>query len=78
MHEMRTTATDVTVASATRLRPAKTASRVEVLFGVKTPTGPKEYCRQTGPDFPTDSMQPSTNYFGYRSIKKFSKVDKCI
>jgi len=46
MHKIWTIATDDPVAwyvcqSVTRLRPAKTAKRIEVMIGVETPKGPK-------------------------------------
>jgi len=61
MHEMRTAAIDVPVAwasvtlSVTRLRCAKAAKRIEVLFGMKTFGDPKNG---------GDPMQLSSDYFG--------------
>jgi len=54
--------------SVTRLRCAKTAERIKVLLGMETPWDPK-HCTRRGSRFPpTDSMQPSPNYFSFFTI----------
>jgi len=71
MHEMETTVTDVRSVclshGSTRLRCAKMAERIKILFAVNTLGGPRNIVidgvlipRSKG----GDSMQPSTNYFG--------------
>jgi len=72
MHEMQTIATDDPVAcmfvcrSDTRLLPAKTAKRIEVIFAMKTSEGPRNIKLDVGLDPPqwweVTSMRPSPNY----------------
>jgi len=51
--------------SITRLRCAKAAERIDVLFGVDTPGGSRNILLDRRPDSATDSMWPSPNYFGH-------------
>jgi len=71
-HEMQTIVTDDLVVclsrGSTRLYSAKVTERIEMLFGVNTPAGPRNIVLDVGPDLSTargiDSMQSLPNYFG--------------
>jgi len=49
--------------SVTRLYCANTTERIEVQFGVEALGSPRNIVFYGGSDFPTNSMQPSPNYF---------------
>jgi len=74
MHKMRTIAIDerrlfvCLSCGFTRLRCANTAEWIEVLLGVETFLDPRSIVLDGSPDFPTDLMRPSPNYFGYLFI----------
>jgi len=42
---------------------AKTAARIEVLFGVEISTGPRNTVLDGNPNLQTDSMRPWSDYF---------------
>jgi len=51
--------------SVRQLHCANTAERIEVLLRVDTLGDPRNIVLDGSPDFPTDSMRPSPNYFGH-------------
>jgi len=64
-----------------RLRRAKTAERIEVLFGVKTLGGQRNIVLDAGPDPPrrgkedAHSMQTLPNYFGPLFIRRYTSSE---
>jgi len=64
MHQMRTIAIDDCWHLSVYL--ANTAERIEVPLARRL-LGTQEYCIRRRPDAPTDSMRPSSSYFGHLS-----------